>query len=257
MSTAPTGARHALVLCGGNGLGGAIARNLHDGGFHVSALDKAFGDAQRASSECAFTQIQTDVTDRGELAGAIERAVETNGHVDTLVNITPGPPPGRVLDLAWEDWERAFALLIGPVIEASGRLVPAMAERGFGRVITSTSSGVTTPIPNLGLSNALRSALVGWSKTLAGEVAERGVTCNVLVPGRIGTARVEQLDRAKAERDGRSEDEVRAASMKSIPLGRYGEPDEYASMAGYLASSAASYVTGAVLRVDGGLISSV
>ncbi|CAM5657884.1 3-oxoacyl-ACP reductase OS=Streptomyces griseorubiginosus OX=67304 GN=AQJ54_39880 PE=4 SV=1 [Streptomyces griseorubiginosus] len=127
----------------------------------------------------------------------------------------------------------------------------------MGRIITSASSGVIAPIPNLGLSNALRGSLLGWSKTLAREVAADGVTCNVVVPGRIGTQRTKVLDQAKAERERRPVEEISADSAASIPVGRYGEPREYAAAVTFLASSQASYITGSVVRVDGGLIASL
>jgi 3-oxoacyl-[acyl-carrier protein] reductase len=132
-----------------------------------------------------------------------------------------------------------------------------MRERGWGRVITSTSSGVVAPIPNLGISNALRSSLLGWSKTLAREVARDGVTANIVVPGRIGTDRIRFLDEAKAQREGRSPEDVANESTGSIPAGRYGDPAEYAAAVAFLASERASYITGSVLRVDGGLIPTV
>jgi 3-oxoacyl-[acyl-carrier protein] reductase len=113
------------------------------------------------------------------------------------------------------------------------------------------------PIPNLGISNALRLSLVGWSKTLAREVGRDGVTANIVVPGRIATRRIAFLDEQKAKREGRSLEEISAESIASIPLGRYGDPEEYAAVVAFLASARASYLTGAVIRVDGGLIQSI
>ena len=127
----------------------------------------------------------------------------------------------------------------------------------YKRQITSTSSGVVAPIPGLGLSNTLRSSLLGWSKTLARELAPSGVTCNVIVPGRIATRRTSALDQAKAEREGKPAEQVAAESAASVPMGRYGEPGEYAAVAAFLASAGASYVTGTVVRVDGGLVASI
>ena len=131
-----------------------------------------------------------------------------------------------------------------------------MKARAWGRVITSTSSGVVAPIPNLGISNSLRMTLVGWSKTLSREVGRYGITANIVVPGRIATSRIRSLDEAKAKREGRSVDQVSQESTDSIPVGRYGTPEEYADVVTFLASERASYVTGTLIRVDGGLIAS-
>jgi 3-oxoacyl-[acyl-carrier protein] reductase len=132
-----------------------------------------------------------------------------------------------------------------------------MRQRRFGRIIVVTSSGVIQPIPHLAVSNALRAAVVGWAKTLAGEVAGDGVTVNCMAPGRIATQRVEELDDARAGREGISREEVERQSRASIPAGRYGEAAEFAAVAAFLASDRSSYVTGDIIRVDGGMIRSV
>ena len=147
--------------------------------------------------------------------------------------------------------------MVLPVIALTDRVLPGMRERKWGRIITSTSSGVIAPIPNLGLSNALRSTLVGWSKTLAREVGGDGITLNIVVPGRIATPRIAFLDEAKAKRENRPLSDVSAESASAIPLGRYGNPSEYGQAVAFLASTAASYITGSTLRVDGGLIANV
>ena len=177
--------------------------------------------------------------------------------MDILVNITGGPPPTPAAGQDPALWSKQFEAMVLSVIAITDRVLPKMRERHWGRIITSTSSGVIAPIPNLGISNALRLSLVGWSKTLAREVGKDGITANVLVPGRIATDRIKFLDAAKAKREGRSVEEVAAESAGSIPLGRYGRPEEYGDMAAFLASERAAYVTGSVIRVDGGLIPSV
>jgi 3-oxoacyl-[acyl-carrier protein] reductase len=132
-----------------------------------------------------------------------------------------------------------------------------MRDRKWGRIITSTSSGVVAPIPNLAISNTLRTSLLGWSKSLAREVAADGVTVNVVVPGRIATSRTQFLDDQRAQREAKSVDDVRAESSKTIPMGRYGDPEEYAAAVAFLASAKASYITGSSLRIDGGLLASI
>ena len=143
------------------------------------------------------------------------------------------------------------------VIALTDRVLPCMRQRKWGRIITSTSSGVVAPIPNLGISNALRLSLVGWSKTLAREVGGDGITTNIVLPGRIATPRITFLDEQKARREGRAVEEIAAESVASIPVGRYGRPEEYADVVAFLASERAAYVTGSVIRIDGGLIASI
>jgi 3-oxoacyl-[acyl-carrier protein] reductase len=179
------------------------------------------------------------------------------GPVDVLVNITGGPPPTPAMGQDPALWTKHFQAMVVSVIAITDRVLPGMKSRGWGRIITSTSSGVVAPIPNLGISNALRLSLVGWSKTLSREVARDGITANIVVPGRIATDRIRFLDEAKAKREGRPVEVVSAESTASIPVGRYGNPEEYADTVAFLASTRASYITGSVIRIDGGLIAGV
>ncbi len=184
----------------------------------------------------------------------IERRV---GGIDILFNNSGGPPPSLASGIPAATWRAQFESMVLSLISLTDLVLPGMRERGWGRVITSTSSGVVAPIPNLGLSNALRLSLVGWSKTLAREVGPSGITANVVLPGRIATARIRQLDVAKAAREGRPVDDVVAESTKSIPVQRYGTPEEYGAVVAFLASERASYINGSVIRVDGGMIPSI
>jgi 3-oxoacyl-[acyl-carrier protein] reductase len=254
--------RGALVIGAGGGLGGAIAIALAAEGAKVAcagrdlaSLERTVGAIEASGGSAVATRL--DLGDRAGLGAAFKRAAEAIGGVDILVNNSGGPPPGAAADLDPDELARQFdSMVLGP-IALTELALPGMRERGWGRIITNTSSGIVTPIANLATSNALRSSLLGWSKTLAGEVAGQGITANVLVPGRIATGRVEALDRARAEREARPVEEVAAASAATIPIGRYGDPAEYAAAAVFLASGPASYITGTTLRVDGGLIPSV
>lgn len=133
------------------------------------------------------------------------------------------------------------------------RLLPPMRARGFGRIIAVASTSIREPIPGLTASNALRSALAGWMKTLAGEVAAEGVTVNMLLPGRLATDRTLSFDRMDAEAEGVSVETIAARSQVEIPVGRYGTPVEFGAAAAFLASRQAAYITGIALPVDGGL----
>ena len=150
-----------------------------------------------------------------------------------------------------------FQSMVVRVITLTNALLPLMKTQGFGRIVTVASSGVFEPIPNLALSNTLRSALVGWNKTISTEIASYGVTANMVLPGRIHTDRIDELDGANAQRTGRSIEEVRSASIKTIPAGRLGAVEEFAAAAAFLCSQQASYITGTMLRVDGGAASSI
>jgi 3-oxoacyl-[acyl-carrier protein] reductase len=252
----------ALVVGGGSGLGHAVALALAAEGANVVAAGRR-ADAVESTAELiasaggAAVGVQLDLTDVGTFAPALAEARTRFGDVDILFNSGGGPPPtpagGQPLDL----WQRQFESIVLGVIQLTDLVVPGMKERGWGRIITNTSSGVIVPIPNLGLSNAFRLALVGWSKTLAREVAPDGITVNVVVPGRILTDRIRELNEAQAAREGTTTADVERASIASIPVGRYGDPAEYAATVAFLAGAQAAYITGSLIRVDGGAIPAI
>lgn len=256
--------KRALVLASSRGLGAGIAETLAAEGAHVMVTGR---DKTRLAELCA----QLNARDMGGKAKFVcadmaeSSAVEALAHavdtefdgLDILVNNSSGPAGGPVSATRPEQWLASFTMMVENIISLTNMVLPGMRERKWGRILTLASSGVEQPITNLGLSNTLRSALVGWSKTLAGEIAGDGVTANILIPGRIHTQRVDELDAAAAARTGTTAEAAAAASRASIPIGRYGRVEEFAATAAFLVSGPASYITGARIRCDGGYIKSI
>ncbi|MGW0161600.1 SDR family oxidoreductase [Mycobacterium sp. NPDC003323] len=254
--------RTALVLGAGGGLGSAIAARLAQEGANVAVAGRSEEGlaATVAAVEAAGAKalpVVWDLADLDRVDAAVSAVEQALGPVDILVNNTGGPPPTSVAGQDTATWRSSFEQMVLSVISLTDRVIPTMRERHWGRVLTSTSSGALTPIPNLGLSNTLRASLHSWSKTLADEVGRDGITSNVIVPGRIATDRTRFLDEKRAGRENRSVQDVARDSAATMALGRYGTPDEYADVAAFLCSERASYITGSVIRVDGGLIRSI
>ena len=252
----------ALVIGAGGGLGGAIARSLASEGVRVAAADiDDIAVAKTAdgivSAGGQAISIGWDIADLSVIDARLAVIAKAFGPVDILVNNTGGPPPTPASGQTAETWSKYFDMMVRSVIAVTDAVLPGMKARGWGRIITSTSSGVVAPIANLGISNSLRLALVGWSKTLAREIGRDGITANIVLPGRIATGRITFLDEQKAKRENRPVEEVTAESTASIPVGRYGRPEEYGDTVAFLASPRASYITGSVIRIDGGLIQSI
>lgn len=250
----------ALVLGASSGLGLAIAKCLADEKAHVvlsarkgERLDQALSAVkQRNASASAFS---IDLQNAAEMDKAEAHIRDLK--LDILVCNSGGPPAGSAIASDLSHWRQQFDAMVINQIRCIRAALPSMVEKKWGRILIIGSSGIIAPIPNLVLSNSLRSALVAFAKSLSAEVAGSGVTVNTIVPGRIATPRVAQLDQATAEREKSDAASVKQKSVQTIPAGRYGDPEEFASVATFLVSARASYVTGQVTRVDGGFVRSL
>lgn len=247
--------RVAVVLGSTSGLGRASAEALAEEGAHVVIVGRrADRVADLAASLDSATGVVVDLQEAGAPARIAAAAREAYGRVDILVLNGGGPKPGRAEDLDADDARAATELLVAPNVALVREVLPAMRAAKWGRIVAVGSSGIQQPIPTLARSSVGRAALAAYLKSLAGDVACDGVTVNMVLPGRIDTDRVAQLDLASAVAAGSDAGSVRAASEASIPAGRYGEPAEFASVVAFLASDRASYVTGEQVRCDGGMI---
>jgi 3-oxoacyl-[acyl-carrier protein] reductase len=252
--------RRALVGGASSGLGRAVAERLAAEGCDLAISARRAGLLAEIAAELSARHgiravaLPADLSDGAAPAALAAAALEALGGVDILVLNAGGPPPSDPTRTDAAGWTAAFQLLATSPIELATALLPGMRERGWGRVVAIGSYAIRQPIEELVYSNAGRSALVAWLKTVAGVVAADGVTVNGALPGRHATPRIEQLDRATAERTGRTVEDVRAAHLASIPAGRYGQPDEFAAYIAWLCSEPAAYQTGTFTSIDGGII---
>ena len=252
----------ALVLAAGGGLGRATAIALAKEGANVAIAGIRAKSIDETTAELSTIGGRTmsllwDLADLSVIDANISKIEIELGPIDILFNNTGGPPPTTATGQDTALWAQQFQAMVLSVIAITDRVLPGMKARGWGRIITNTSSGIIAPIPNLGISNTLRASLVGWSKTLAREVAKDGVTANVVVPGRIATSRVAALNKARAQREGRSEEEVAAETISNIPVGRFGKPEEFGDLVAFLASERTAYITGSIFRIEGGMIATI
>ena len=252
----------AMVAGASRGLGYAVARALAAEGARVSMLSRdpsAIREAaQRIEAETGGQALAVagDVRSLEAIARWHEATLERFDGVDLLFTNSGGPPPGPTLSFDDPAWQHAFETLVLSVIRLVRTVLPSLERRG-GSILMSTSWSVREPIPGLGLSTVLRASVASLAKTLAQELAPRRIRVNQLIPGRIDTDRVREVDEANARKAGISGAEQRSRSIATIPLGRYGAPEEFGRAAAFLLSDAASYITGATLQVDGGLIRAV
>jgi 3-oxoacyl-[acyl-carrier protein] reductase len=252
----------ALVLASSRGLGQAMAVSLAREGVKVAVtgrnpegLKKSVEMIQGVGGTALA--LSWDLADLSVIDQLITQVEQELGPIDILINNTGGPPPTPAAGQDPALWQKSFNEMVLSLISITDRVLPGMRQRQWGRIVTSTTSGAIAPIKNLAISNTLRAALLAWSKTLSTEVASDGITVNVIMPGRIATDRLRQLDEARAGREGVAYEAVVQASLKQIPMGRYGDPKEYGDAAAFLCSQNASFITGTVTRVDGGQVQAV
>ena len=245
------------------GLGFAVAKALAAEGATVSMASRQASSiqdaARRISAEVGRPALgaTVDMRQAGDIQAWHDETVSRFGGVDLVFVNTGGPPAGSALSFDDAAWTNAFELLLLSAVRLVRLTVPTMKARGGGAIVVSTSSAVVEPIPNLALSNVVRSSVGALSKVLSSELAADRIRVNHLIPGRFDTDRVRELDAIRAKSTGESVEDVKTGFSKAIPLGRYGQAHEYATAAVFLFSDAARYINGASLQVDGGLIRSV
>ncbi|WP_165322300.1 SDR family oxidoreductase [Rhizorhabdus phycosphaerae] len=243
--------KSVLVMAGSQGIGLASAQGFHQLGARVTiaargvaALDEALALMPGAIA------VRADVTDPSGIADAVAAA----GAVDVLVNNAGGPPAGLFDALDDSAWQSAVDLTLMSAVRATRAVLPHMRAQRWGRIVNISSYGVKQPVPNLTLSNAIRMAVLGWAKTLADQVGPDNVTVNTVCPGWTRTARVTSLFEKQSRESGVGQDALSRDLETQIPLRRIGEPEEIANMVVFLGSEAASYITGAAIQVDGGIV---
>jgi 3-oxoacyl-[acyl-carrier protein] reductase len=249
------GAR-ALVGGGSGGLGGAIATALSGEGARVALVARASDRLDAAVGRLAgAVAVDTDLSTSDGPGSAVDRTVAALGGLDLLLVNSGGPPTGDFDDLDEDAWTRAIEGTLQSALRMIRAALPHLRASERPAILIILSSTVREPVPGLTTSNVLRPGLVGLVKTLTAEIAP--IRINGIAPGRVATARIKEIDAATAARSGTTPDEVRAAMIGRIPLGRYGDPAEIGRLGTFLLSPAASYVTGAIVPVDGGLVRSL
>jgi len=252
----------ALVFGGSKGIGRGIAEALAAEGVAVAIVARTQATINAAVSEMKAhgwraIGIAGDLANWASIEAAVKSAREQLGPIDILVNNSGGPPPSGVVGVKPEVWEAQFQAMVMPFFRVTDMLIGEMRARKWGRILNVASYSVIEPIPTIGISNTLRSAVAGWAKTLAGEVARDGITVNMLLPGVIATDRSKSLHQGMAKRMNISEEEALKRFETTLPVGRMGTAAEFGAVAAFLASPLAAYVTGSMIRIDGGLTRSV
>jgi len=255
--------RVALVAASSKGLGKAVAEELAAEG--VSLVLCARGEAGLRTTADAIAKgydvpvlaVAADLGKAGEAERVVREGLATFGQIDILLTNSGGPPAGPFESLTNEQWASATALVLGSVVAFCQAVLPGMKQRRWGRILNVCSIAAKQPVDNLMLSNSIRAAVLGFARTLANEVAPFGVTVNNLLPGFTRTERMVELSEVTAAKDRITPQQALARYTATVPMGRMGEPREFAALAAFLASERASYITGQSMAVDGGWIRSL
>jgi len=251
--------RVAIVTGSSQGIGKAIALGLSQEGAKVSICARNKKQLNETAKEIASITgvevyaVQADLTREDDIRRLVAETSERFGRIDILINNTGGPPSTTFLETSMEHWREAVDLLLMSVVTACSEVIPHMQKRKWGRIINMTSFAAKQPAERLVLSNALRAGILGLTKTLSNELAEDGILVNAVCPGWTLTKRVEELAKAKAKTTGKSYEEIIKEWTSQIPLKQLAQPKEIADLVVFLASERASYITGAVFQVDGGV----
>ena len=251
--------KSVLVMASSMGLGKAAALEFAREGANVTLFSRAEDSLRATQAEifeitgkkAAYTV--GDVTKPEDIRKGVENAAEAFGPVFALVNNAGGPPAGTFDDFSDAAWQRAYELNLLSYIRTIREVLPHMRRQGAGRIVNFTSSSVKQVLENLILSNTFRLGVMGMTKTLSQELGKDNILVNVMGPGRIETARLQQLDQIRAAKAGIPIEQVYEDMIRTIPLGRYGTPGEFAKLAVFLCSEANTYITGQTILVDGGL----
>ena len=252
----------AFVAAGSKGLGRAVAEELAAEGASVAICARGSAALQTAAAAIRgrggrVHAVLADVASPEALTEALAESARALGPIDILVTNSGGPPAGKFETLSAEQWDQAARVLLTSAVTAARAVLPGMRERKWGRILNVASIAAKQPVDGLMLSNSLRAAVLAFARTLANEVAADGVTVNNLLPGYTRTERVVELSEHLAKTEGIDIAATYGRWEREIPMGRLGEPREFAALAAFLASDRASYITGQTIAVDGGWIKSV
>lgn len=253
----------ALVMASSAGLGKAIAKEFAREQANVMLFSPFEDELKQAQREIYDTTGREpsffvgSITNANDIRELVKCTIDHYGPIFSLVNNTGGPPAGTFDSFDDIAWQNAYELTLLSYIRTIREVLPSMRANGGGRILNSTSSSVKSVLDNLILSNTFRMGVVGLAKTLSQELGKDNILVNVIAPGRIGTARIDYLDKVRAEKAGISVEEIQKNTFKNIPLGRYGKPEEYGKLSVFLCSAANTFITGQTVLVDGGMVKAI